>query len=82
MENSEDKISFLDTIVYKGKGFKSTSILDVETHFKPTQTFLYTSTSHLATHFGSRKASSKATAFSEQILEFKGTLDGEGIYRI
>ena len=38
-EISEDKISFLDTIVYKGEQFKSMSILDVGTHLKPTETF-------------------------------------------
>ena len=38
-EISEEKVTFLDTIVYKGKRFNSSSILDVRTHFKPTKTF-------------------------------------------
>ena len=33
---------FLDTVVYKGTRFKEKSILDVKTHFKQTETFLYT----------------------------------------
>ena len=41
-EISENEVTFLDTIVYKGKRFNSTSILDVGTHFKPTETFQYT----------------------------------------
>ena len=35
-------VSFLDTCVYKGDRFKKHSILDVRTHFKPTETFQYT----------------------------------------
>ena len=42
-EISEDKVSFLDTIiVYKGESFNSMLILDVGTHCKPTETFQYT----------------------------------------
>ena len=41
-EISEEKVTFLDTIVYKGKRFNSPSILDIRTHFKPTETFQYT----------------------------------------
>ena len=41
-ESSENEVTFLDTIVYKGKRFNSTSILDVRTHFKATETFQYT----------------------------------------
>ena len=33
---------FLDTVVYKGTRFKEKSILDAKTHFKQTETFLYT----------------------------------------
>ena len=40
-EISEDKVTFLDTIVYKGESFNSMLILDVGTHFKPTETFQY-----------------------------------------
>ena len=34
--------TFLDTYVYKGERFKRESILDVRTHFKPTETLQYT----------------------------------------
>ena len=41
-EVSEAEITFLDTIIYKGARFETTSVLDVRTHFKPTETFQYT----------------------------------------
>ena len=31
--------NFLHTTVYKGEGFRNESVLDVRTHFKPTETF-------------------------------------------
>jgi len=40
-EISDREITFLDTWVYKGERFKEESILDVRTHFKPTETFQY-----------------------------------------
>ena len=33
---------FLDTTIYKGKRFNKESVLDMRTHFKPTETFQYT----------------------------------------
>ena len=36
------KIVFLDTKVFKGPRFIQSKILDVQTHFKPTETFQYT----------------------------------------
>ena len=39
---SETEITFLDTKVYKGVRFDKEAILDVQTHFKPTETFQYT----------------------------------------
>ena len=47
-EISNTEITFLDTVVYKGKRFRDHSILDIKTHFKPTETFQYThfSSSH------------------------------------
>ena len=51
---SETEITFLDTCIYKGDRFKKESILDVKTHFKPTETFQYTHFS-FATLQGSRK---------------------------
>ena len=41
-EMSEAEISFLDTKVYKRVRFNKESILDVQTHYKPTETFQYT----------------------------------------
>ena len=41
-EISYTKITFLDTNVFKGERFTEKSILDIETHFKPTETFQYT----------------------------------------
>ena len=41
-EISDTETMFLDTIVCKGMGFNDQSILDVKTHFKPTETFQYT----------------------------------------
>jgi len=88
-EISDTEITFLDTCVYKGERFKEESILDVRTHFKPTETFQYT-------HFTSchprgvkkgfikgealrllRTNSSKAT-FKENITHFKRRLRDRG----
>ena len=41
-EICETETIFLDTIVYKGDRFLKESILDVQTYFKPTETFQYT----------------------------------------
>ena len=41
-EMSETEITFLDTKVYKGVRFDKKSILDVQTHYEPTETFQYT----------------------------------------
>ena len=41
-EVSQLETTFLDTTVYKGKRFEKESILDVRTHYKPTETFQYT----------------------------------------
>ena len=40
--SSDKEITFLDTCVYKGERFRKESVLDVRTHFKPTETFQYT----------------------------------------
>ena len=45
---SENEITFLDTLVFKGERFTEKSILDIKTHYKPTETFQYT-----CTHFSS-----------------------------
>ena len=39
---SENEITFLDTIIYKGDRFQTDSILDIKTHYKTTETFQYT----------------------------------------
>ena len=41
-ETFDTETAFLDTVVYKGTRFKEKSILDAKTHFKKTETFLYT----------------------------------------
>ena len=41
-EISDKEINFLDTTVYKGERFHNQGILDIHTHFKPTETFQYT----------------------------------------
>ena len=41
-EISETEIIFLDTKVYKGERFFKESILDVQTHYRPTETFQFT----------------------------------------
>ena len=41
-EVSETQTNFSATTVYKGKRFKTESVLDVRSHFKPTETFQYT----------------------------------------
>ena len=41
-EISDTETTFLDTSIYKGERFRSNSVLDVRTHFKPTETFQYT----------------------------------------
>ena len=41
-EVSEAETTFLDTTIFKGERFLKDSILDVRTHFKPTETFQYT----------------------------------------
>ena len=58
-EISYTEITFLDTNVFKGERFANKSILDIETHFKPTETFQYTH-SQLAILQGSKRASSRA----------------------
>ena len=40
-EISENKATFLETIVFKGELFAEKSILDINTHYKP-ETFQYT----------------------------------------
>ena len=48
-EISVKEIILLDTVVYKGERFLNEAILNVKTHYKPTETFQYThySSNHL-----------------------------------
>ena len=41
-EISDKETRFLDTCVHKGERFKKENILDVRSHFQPTETFQYT----------------------------------------
>ena len=41
-EISENEITLFDTTVFKGERFTERSILDIKTHYKPTETFQYT----------------------------------------
>ena len=56
VEISDKETTFLDTYIYKGERFARGAILDVRSHFKPTETFQYT-------HFASvtRKELKKAS---------------------
>ena len=40
-EISDKETTFLDTYIYKGERFERDAIIDVRTHFKPTETFQY-----------------------------------------
>ena len=41
-EISDKEITFLDTVVYKGERFQKDTMLDIITHYKPTEKFQYT----------------------------------------
>ena len=74
-EISEIETTFLDTKVYKGDRFKKESILDVQTHFKATETFQYTDfySCHppsVTKGFIKRTNSSQFT-FEENMIDFK-----------
>ena len=88
-EVSDTERTFLDTIIYKGARFETKSVLDVRTHFKPTETFQYT-------HFSSchptgvkrgfvkgealrlLKTNSSKTLFEKKIRTFKKHLAKRG----
>ena len=88
-EISETETTFLDTNVYKGERFKQAAVLDVRTHFKPTETYQYT-------HFSSchppgvkrgfikgealrlLRTNSSKTLFEEMIKNFKKQLQERG----
>ena len=88
-EISEIGTTFLDTIIYKGDRFRNDSILDIRTHYKPTETFQYT-------HFTSchplgvkrgfikgealrlLKTNSSETMFEDNLSKFKSRLIKRG----
>ena len=88
-EISENQITFLDTVVFKGERFIKESILDIKTHYKPTETFQYT-------HFTSchppgvkrgfikgeairlLRTNSSKTTFEECLTNFKRRLEARG----
>ena len=88
-EISDTEIALLDTCVYKGYRFESESILDVRTHFKPTESFQYTEYSSCHPP-GVRKGFIKGEAlrllrtnsseetFEENIKQFKRKLRARG----
>ena len=88
-EISNTEATFLDTVVYKGKHFQSQSILDIKTHFKPTETFQYThfSSSHppgVKTGFMKGEAlrllrtNYSRTTFEDNIYKLKSRLRARG----
>ena len=88
-EISDNETTFLDTIIFKGERFRNESILDIRTHYKPTETFQYT-------HFTSShpvgvkrgfikgealrllRTNSSETTFDESISNFKSRLITRG----
>ena len=88
-ELSDKEINFLDTTVYKGERFHNQGILDIRTHFKPTETFQYTHFSSCNPH-GVRKGlikgealrllrtNSSAKSFYENIYNLKKRLHTRG----
>ena len=71
-EISENEITFVDTMVFKGKRLKNESILDIKTHYKPTETFQNT-------HFNSwHPPNSSKIAFEESLVKLKQHLRTRG----
>ena len=88
-EISDKEINFLDTTVYKGERFHNQGILEICTHFKPTETFQYTHFSFCNPHrvrkglikgesLGLLRSNSSAKSFYENIYNFKRRLRTEG----
>ena len=70
-EISENEITFLDTVVFKGERFIKESILDIKTHYKPTETFQHTHFTSCHPPGVKKKAISKAKQLDclEQTLQ-------------
>ena len=67
-EVSQLETTFLDTIVYKGERFEKESILDVRTHYKPTETFQCTN--YNSCHPAGVKKGFKKAPLKEKLLGF------------
>ena len=91
-EISDKETTFLDTCVYKGERFKKENILDVRSHFKPTETFQYTHYSSCHPRGVSKgfikgkalrllRANSSKTTFEENIRNFRLRLRMRGYPR-
>ena len=81
-ETSLEQVAFLDTMVYKGLRFKSTGVLDIKTHVKPTnkQLYVHASPYHpsgckkgIVTGEGLRylRTNSQEDTFNEWIVKYK-----------
>ena len=88
-EISENEITFLDTVVFKGERLKKVSVLDIKTHYYFTKTFQ-------CTHFNSchppavkngfikgeamrlLRTNSSKTTFEESLVKFKQHLRTRG----
>ena len=88
-EISDTRVPFLDTFVFKGTRFQSQGILDIQTHFKPTETFQYlhfTSSHPLGVKKGFVKGealrllrtNSNETDFLAQLKQFEARLYTRG----
>ena len=88
-EISDKEINFLDTTVYKGERFHNQGILDIRTHFKPTETFQYTHFSFCNPHRVRKglikgeslrllRTNSSGKSFYENIYNFKKRLCAGG----
>ena len=88
-EISDKEINFLDATVYKGERFHNQGILDIRTHFKPTETFQYMHFSSCNPHgvrkglikgevFRLLRTNSSAKSFYENIYNFKKPLHARG----
>ena len=88
-EISEMEITFLDTILTKEERLRNESILDIRTHYKPTETFQYTN--FTSSHPPSvkkcfikgealrlLKTNSSETVFNDSITNFKSRLFTRG----
>ena len=87
--SERETLNFLDTIVYKGERFREESVLDLRTHFKPTETFQYTHFSSCHQYGVKRgfikggalrllRTNSSKTLFEENLKNFKSRLLEEG----